>query len=542
MNRGIFAGFKLIKHLADYSIENLEYKQEIVQKWSHTLSKENFNGINEQALKGRFLVDVFEEILGYKTRVGEDEWTMQVETKTEADGTTPDAALGYFKDNMAYTLAVVEVKGASTGLDDKQKRKDDRSTVEQAFAYRHKYTNCEWVIITNFREIRLYSKDSSLNYELFKIEEMAEDILLLERFCFLLGVETLILPKKKLNSSKVEKIYRESVEFYKKLMHYELSLEPRLSDVAVEKHKQMLSDAVQRKICKARHTLGEFVEIECGLPFASTKGTDFLETFEFSRFWSGTIEPFKPIQDIRYIKSEVLENFHSFDEKFFHRKRILLNRFKPTKPLERDLIKATIAEESFFNGKELLNLLVTDDRLSTEYLLGLLNSKMVWMWYKDQVQSRAVADYVQFVPTDLKKIPIALPSPENQQLVEETVRGRLNLEKKLIEEQEHFLNKMSYFPNTEKLIEEIRKNKYQNSLFIKEWFDEVIETMPIKKARSFGDLENSRQLDFYRKTQKIKSYKRGCDGVIAKVYGLTLEEFLYVRDPLMAIDFVGSKK
>src|SRR5690606_21075879 len=101
--------------------------------------------------------------------------------------------------------------------DDKQKRKDGRTTIEQAFNYRHKYDHCEWVIVTNFREIRLYSKNSSLLYELFKIEEMVEDALLLERFCFLLGVDTLILPRKKMDASIVEKIYAESFDIKKRI-------------------------------------------------------------------------------------------------------------------------------------------------------------------------------------------------------------------------------------------------------------------------------------------------------------------------------------
>ena len=55
---------------------------------------------------------------------------------------------------------VIELKAPYFNLDQKQKRQgDNRTAVEQAFGYVSKYGNgnCQWVIVSNYYEIRLYT-------------------------------------------------------------------------------------------------------------------------------------------------------------------------------------------------------------------------------------------------------------------------------------------------------------------------------------------------------------------------------------------------
>ncbi len=57
---------------------------------------------------------------------------------------------------------VIELKGLKSDLDLRQNRKQDKRTpVDQGFSYAHKYRDTQWVIVSNYRELRLYHQSSS---------------------------------------------------------------------------------------------------------------------------------------------------------------------------------------------------------------------------------------------------------------------------------------------------------------------------------------------------------------------------------------------
>ncbi len=206
--------------LNEFVIPNLENKLSVISRWIKENKDKTIYNKKEEQLQSDFLNDIFGEVLGYAYKRGLDIYNLEKEEKSKTDGTKPDGSLGYFtKDNMD-TRVVIELKDAYTDLDHKQNRKNDnRTPVEQAFSYVSKCGGkCQWVIVSNFREIRLYPANDSSIYQKFMIEKL-DDIIVLKQFYALLAKDMLFLEKgvsstDNLLSSKIEGDANISKEFY----------------------------------------------------------------------------------------------------------------------------------------------------------------------------------------------------------------------------------------------------------------------------------------------------------------------------------------
>jgi len=144
----------------------------------------------EEEIRTLFFNDIFVNILGYKSKdsaLNSDlkNYNLIEEKKTQKDGTKPDGILGYFsteeEPNLVHARIVIELK-------DKNTTKLD--TVEkQAFEYRDKIQNIEWVITSNTNEIRLYSAKSGgrLKYQSWTMSELANSYEKQKEFHFFLG-------------------------------------------------------------------------------------------------------------------------------------------------------------------------------------------------------------------------------------------------------------------------------------------------------------------------------------------------------------------
>jgi type I restriction-modification system DNA methylase subunit len=150
---------------------------------------------NERSLQGAFLDSVFVRLLGYEQALsGSVPYTLKLEESTEMDATKPDGALGWFGSPAGDRVdAVIELKGARTGLDQRQLSHSARlNPVDQAFLYASKFTGCKWVLVSNFVETRLYSYAHGQRlYESFHLRELTDPDRLLE-FVSLLRPSALI--------------------------------------------------------------------------------------------------------------------------------------------------------------------------------------------------------------------------------------------------------------------------------------------------------------------------------------------------------------
>lgn len=175
---------------------NFERAEKIVGNWQKAIRDGNYDKTKEIQVQSSFLNLFFNIILGYsEMHDNSGEWFLMNEAKTELDGTKADGALGFFtKDEKTnITRAVIELKDAKTPLDKKQStRKDYDSPISQAFSYSSKFDRCDWIIVSNFKEIRLYNKERGQGYfESFEILNL-HDEKEFKRFYFLLCKQNLL--------------------------------------------------------------------------------------------------------------------------------------------------------------------------------------------------------------------------------------------------------------------------------------------------------------------------------------------------------------
>lgn len=167
----LFDNTQFQKKLKDYNLHSCAELQSIFTRWNNLLQT---TSKNEEQLQTDFLNDIFGDILGYTYKRGETETNLEKEEKTELDGQKPDGILGFFNEKGKDVRVVIELKDQKTDIDKKQNRTTDkRSPVEQAFGYVSKYQGVEWVVVSNFKEIRLYKAGYAGKFHSFTMEELA---------------------------------------------------------------------------------------------------------------------------------------------------------------------------------------------------------------------------------------------------------------------------------------------------------------------------------------------------------------------------------
>lgn len=211
--------------------KDYEYKKEVVSKWAKRIEDGTLSFLKEEQLQGEFIRDFFCEVLGAKDFLNsENEWNVLREEKTKTDGTKADAVLGFFSNVKKDYRIAIELKGPRAILDLKQKRLgDNRTPVEQGFSYLPKYgKKCEWLIVSNYREIRLYNQKDASEYEVFNVIDLVDDYYF-TKFLYLLKFDTLV---SKDGKPEIENILEENLakekdiekDFYKLYSDTRISL------------------------------------------------------------------------------------------------------------------------------------------------------------------------------------------------------------------------------------------------------------------------------------------------------------------------------
>ena len=213
---------KLLRNaVSQYQFPNdndLQAKHQVIQSWIETDRNGTLAKISEVQLHGEFLGDIFRDVLGYGTITQSQgkTWELYAEASITDKGGRADAALGLFsaiqgtKGNVKLEgriVAPIELKGARTNLDDKQGK--NPSPIDQGWSYANHTPNCRWVIVSNYREIRLYSTSKSTGfYQLFTLEDLA-DFYAFKQFYFLLCRQN-FLPHGNELESRIDGLLRDS--------------------------------------------------------------------------------------------------------------------------------------------------------------------------------------------------------------------------------------------------------------------------------------------------------------------------------------------
>lgn len=193
----LFSKKLLNKEMARFTFptgDELQKTQKLITGWQKSLKESNLDKTKEKSVQGNFIVRFFSDILGYASQMsGEVEWQLIQHPTTEVDADEADGALGIFSKESSAYHAVIELKDAHTPLDKRQLgRRGMVTPVEQAFGYLTKFDRCDWVIVSNFREIRLYHKSRGQGlhetFDVLKLHEEEE----FKRFFFLLCRQNLV--------------------------------------------------------------------------------------------------------------------------------------------------------------------------------------------------------------------------------------------------------------------------------------------------------------------------------------------------------------
>ena len=192
-------------------IEDFDKKWNIIRKWRKSCIQGDLEHTKETQIQGAFIIQIFDEILGYSTATSTDNdfFNQKQEFKSALDTTEADGGLGFFSvmHKVNDVRVVIELKDAKKDLDKKQNRSNHLTPVEQGFTYANKNgSKCGWVIVSNFVETRLYKSISSLEYETFDIRKMDDESEFL-RFYFLLCKDHLINKDEK---SLIDNLYEEN--------------------------------------------------------------------------------------------------------------------------------------------------------------------------------------------------------------------------------------------------------------------------------------------------------------------------------------------
>jgi len=185
-SRPLFIPNLLIEESHRKTLEGKEQDRayEIICKWADLEASGKLSEMNETALEGEFLTEVFGEALGY-TLFSEDKEHWNLEPKFSVNGGQADAAIGVFgAGRKPQVRAAIELKGPTVNVD--KDRSAGRTPVQQCWDYLYALPDCHWGIVCNYVSFRLYHRNQTQRaYELFTLQDLRKKEIFLQ-FYYLL--------------------------------------------------------------------------------------------------------------------------------------------------------------------------------------------------------------------------------------------------------------------------------------------------------------------------------------------------------------------
>ena len=324
----------------DLSKHNFSERRKALNKWINNLENGVLDKSKEEEFQGEFLYDIFTTVLRAVNKSdGKNEWNLERETKTKLDGQKADGVLGFFDaDGKKDVRAVIELKGAKVSLDVRQKRTGDtRTPVEQAFNYAPKYgKNCQWVIVSNYKEIRLYRANDMTEYQVFFLEKLKDD-LEFKKFIYILSFYALVgTEKKKAKTIELSEEYQKNqAEIEKKFYNEYKNIRLYIFENMRKNNPAVNENTIIEKVQKLldRFLFICFCEDKGLLPneiFYKTleKGKNFGDVFEVFKMLCNWINLGNPRENIPrfngglFKNDDVLESLYVDNEVFEEMKKI----------------------------------------------------------------------------------------------------------------------------------------------------------------------------------------------------------------------------
>lgn len=304
----------------DLSKHNFSERRKALNKWINNLENGVLDKSKEEEFQGEFLYDIFTTVLRAVNKSdGKNEWNLERETKTKLDGQKADGVLGFFDaDGKKDVRAVIELKGAKVSLDVRQKRTGDtRTPIEQAFNYAPKYgKNCQWVIVSNYKEIRLYRSNDMTEYQVFFLEKLKDD-LEFKKFIYILSFYALVgTEKKKAKTIELSEEYQKNQsEIEKKFYNEYKTIRLHIFENMRKNNPTVNENTIIEKVQKLldRFLFICFCEDKGLLPnniFHKTleKGKNFGDVFEVFKMLCNWINLGNPRENISHFNGGLFKN------------------------------------------------------------------------------------------------------------------------------------------------------------------------------------------------------------------------------------------
>jgi hypothetical protein len=222
--------------------------KKILHDWAAVASSGALRAQKETEVRGPFIQRFFIDILGYRPiGSGGQAWTINDEKRTGSG--SADTALGFFEVGDKRVIAPVELKGASTGDLDAIMPGRHKSPVTQVWEYAMDTKGCEFLLVSNMVEIRLYAVGHTRQvYECFNVAELADSDAAYWRFRSLLGAdrfltgETSKLLKESALAEKAitQKLYRDYKDWRIKLLISTMQSTGKAAELLIEPVQRLL--------------------------------------------------------------------------------------------------------------------------------------------------------------------------------------------------------------------------------------------------------------------------------------------------------------
>ncbi|MDP2837314.1 MAG: TaqI-like C-terminal specificity domain-containing protein [Methanobacteriaceae archaeon] len=140
-------------------------RKEALFKWIEKLENDELK--DEVSNYGNFSRLILEQILGY-------DYQENIIENVKEDYGRGLSEFAIKKDNKKFM--VIELKGSNADLDKPQNRKNDKRTpVDQAFDYAKRSGDINWIVVSNYKEFRLYNWHKKQHqYISFKAEDLKD--------------------------------------------------------------------------------------------------------------------------------------------------------------------------------------------------------------------------------------------------------------------------------------------------------------------------------------------------------------------------------
>jgi len=146
----------------------------IINDWASSISSKAIYSQKEVALSGQFVQKILVELLGY-THFSDNHQQWNLTREQQLAKGSVDVALGEFTENTANVLVPFELKGAKTKDLDAIMPGRHKSPVQQAWEYAMDAPGAQWVMVSNFVEIRLYAVGyGRQHYEQWQLAELSD--------------------------------------------------------------------------------------------------------------------------------------------------------------------------------------------------------------------------------------------------------------------------------------------------------------------------------------------------------------------------------